>query len=325
MNEMLISIIVPIYNVEEYLPECIESLQKQTHQLIEIILVDDDSQDNCLEICYQYEKNDNRIIVIHKNNGGVSSARNAGLKRATGEYIGFVDADDTIEPQMYEAMLTNILIKDAQMCVNSMFLINQEKSHNAILNKQIYTKKEAIKELLHMNFPISLWSCLYKNDIIKDIYLDETIYYWEDFEFQFRILNNVEKIAINNFGYYHYRQRPDSLNHQSINDKILSCLLIPGKVNETLTIKYPELKKHGKNINLYFLQIIIGKLANSSFVEEKYYKIVTTYAKQYFFPSIYSKDIKFVMKLYILICTLSSKIFWKLYRFMKKLSSYERK
>ena len=96
MNEILISIIVPIYNVEEYLSECIESLLNQTHQLIEIILVDDDSQDNCLGICYQYAEKDNRIIVLHKKNGGVSSARNAGLKRSTGEYIGFVDADDTI-------------------------------------------------------------------------------------------------------------------------------------------------------------------------------------------------------------------------------------
>ena len=318
MNEILISIIVPIYNVEEYLRECLESIRKQTHQLLEIILVDDGSEDNCLEICYEYAKNDNRIIVIHKKNGGVSSARNEGLKRASGEYIGFVDPDDTIEPQMYEEMLNDILANNVQMYVSTSYLINQEEAYNAILNKKIYTKMEAIIELLHMNFPSSLWPCLYKSNIISNIYLNETIHYWEDLEFQFRVLDNVEKISINHFSYYHYRQRPGSVNHKSINDKTISCLLIPDIINEILIIKYPELKKHGKNFNLYFLQIIIGSLAHSSQVDDKYYKIVTAYAKQYFFLSLISKEIKLIMKLYILLCTLSPKTFRKMYRLMKK-------
>jgi len=324
MNEILISIIVPIYNVEEYLSECIESLLNQTHQLIEIILVDDDSQDNCLGICYQYAEKDNRIIVLHKKNGGVSSARNAGLKRSTGEYIGFVDADDTIEPQMYEEMLNYILINNAQMCVTTMFFVNLEKFHNASLNKKLYTKSEAMKELIHMNFPTSLCSCLYSNKIISNIYLDEKIYYWEDYEFLFRILNLVDKIAINDFCYYHYRQRLESVNHQSINDKILSCLLVPEKVNEILEVKYPELKKEGKKIKIYFLKIIIGRLAESAWIDEKYFKIVTSYAKENLLISIISKEIKFKLKLYILICTLSSKAFWKSYRLLKKIISHER-
>jgi len=173
-----------------------------------------------------------------------------------------------------------------------------------------------------MNFPTSICSCLYKSKIIRDVYLNEKIYYWEDFEFQFRILDNIDKISINNFGYYHYRQRRESVNHQSINDKMLSCLLIPDRVNEIIARKYPGLKKDGKKINIYFLQIIIGRLSKSSYIDDKYFEIVTSYAKQYFFISLFSKEIKFKMKLYILICTLSAKAFWKIYRLKDNI--YER-
>ena len=103
-----VSIIVPIYNVEKYLSKCIESILSQTYKNIEIILVDDGSPDNSPQICDEYAKKDDRIIVIHKANGGVSSARNAGIDIATGKYIGFVDPDDYIENNMYELMVNKI-------------------------------------------------------------------------------------------------------------------------------------------------------------------------------------------------------------------------
>lgn len=102
----LISIIVPIYKVEEYLEECIQSLVVQTYENLEIILVDDGSTDSCGEICDRWAKKDQRICVIHKENGGLSDARNAGMKVAKGEWIGFVDSDDVIHPKMYETLLT---------------------------------------------------------------------------------------------------------------------------------------------------------------------------------------------------------------------------
>ena len=96
-NKDLISIIIPVYNVEKYLEECIESVINQTYRNLEIILVDDGSTDKCLETCKEYEKRDNRIKVIHQENAGVSVARNVGIDFSTGQYIGFVDSDDFIE------------------------------------------------------------------------------------------------------------------------------------------------------------------------------------------------------------------------------------
>ena len=100
MNEPLVSVIVPVYKVEKYLDKCIESIVGQTYENLEIILVDDGSPDNCPTMCDEWAQKDSRIKVIHKENGGLSSARNAGLDACTGDYIGFVDSDDWIEPDM---------------------------------------------------------------------------------------------------------------------------------------------------------------------------------------------------------------------------------
>ena len=103
-----ISIIVPVYKVEPYLRKCVDSILAQTYKNLEIILVDDGSPDNCPALCAQYAKEDPRVRVIHKENGGVSTARNAGLDAATGEYVTFVDSDDWIDPDMYVSMMTRI-------------------------------------------------------------------------------------------------------------------------------------------------------------------------------------------------------------------------
>lgn len=104
----LISVIVPVYNVESYIHRCIDSILNQTYVNLEIILVDDGSPDNCGQICDEYAQKDNRIIVIHQSNGGLSVARNAGLNKCTGKYIGFVDSDDCIHPEMYERLYKDI-------------------------------------------------------------------------------------------------------------------------------------------------------------------------------------------------------------------------
>ena len=123
----LISIIVPIYNVEKYLKKCIDSIINQTYKNLEIILVDDGSPDNCGKICDEYAKKDNRIKVIHKENGGVSSARNVGVENATGEYIGFVDSDDYIEKDMYEVLINNLKKENADISIISNYEVYKNK------------------------------------------------------------------------------------------------------------------------------------------------------------------------------------------------------
>ena len=125
MND-LISIIVPVYKAEKYLRRCVDSILAQTYQNIEVLLIDDGSPDNSGEICDEYAEKDSRVRVFHKPNGGVSSARNLGLKEAKGDYIGFVDADDYIDKTMYEVLLCNLIKENSDISICS---YNQEDSN----------------------------------------------------------------------------------------------------------------------------------------------------------------------------------------------------
>ena len=128
MSKELISVIVPVYKVEQYLDKCISSIVNQTYDNLEIILVDDGSPDNCPKICDNWAEKDQRIKVVHKQNGGLSSARNEGIVVATGKYISFIDSDDYIDSQTYEKMIFSITSTEADMCICGMKWVNEDGS-----------------------------------------------------------------------------------------------------------------------------------------------------------------------------------------------------
>ncbi len=168
----LISIVVPIYNVEVYLEKCITSILKQTYQNIEVILVDDGSNDHCPSLCNIYAKKDSRIIVIHQKNSGLSDARNSGVSLATGEYIGFVDSDDWIDEDMYETLVTIAQLYHADVAEISMRYIYD----NSIIEKQsfqtnVLTPFEATSSFLDRTIDIKGNVCnkLYRKEIVKQI------------------------------------------------------------------------------------------------------------------------------------------------------------
>jgi glycosyltransferase involved in cell wall biosynthesis len=322
MEDILISIIVPVYNVELYIGRCIESILDQTYKNLQIILIDDGSTDFSLELCKGYRQLDDRILLIHQKNKGVSYARNVGIKHAVGEYIGFVDSDDTISPTMYEDMLIEILEKDTNMCVTTKFYYDNVLYDNGDISKEKITKMEGIKELLSLNFPTSLCNCLYQATLIKQTYLNCNIHYFEDFEYQFRVLDKVTSISICKIPWYYYTKREDSANHQDMNDKVISCLKIADIVNEKVKREYKEYATLSKKLYSYFLKMTIGYLGKSSYVEDKYFKIITKKSRKYIFASLFQKDITIFMKIYIFLCIFDAKIFWKLYRYAKKNSRF---
>ena len=125
-----ISVIIPVYNVEEYLDKCVTSVLNQTYKNLEIILVDDGSPDNCPKMCDEWAKKDKRIKVVHKKNGGLSDARNSGIEVCTGEYIGFVDSDDYIDKQMYKELLKRIESTNSDMVMCGINCVNDGKVYN---------------------------------------------------------------------------------------------------------------------------------------------------------------------------------------------------
>ncbi|MBR6533529.1 MAG: glycosyltransferase family 2 protein [Clostridia bacterium] len=219
----LISIIVPIYKVESYLQKCVDSIINQTYENLEIILVNDGSPDNCGAICDEYAKSDNRIKVIHKENGGLSDARNAGLKIATGEWISFVDSDDWLETDAIEQMLNLGIDKDADLIIGGTRKINDNDNSiiwvDAIVKDyEIMNKEQAICDFF-VNGCAS-WARLYKKDIHKNIFFPVGEIN-EDEAIVLKLLEKCSKIVKTSKIVYNYRLRPESITTTSFHPKKL--------------------------------------------------------------------------------------------------------
>ena len=214
----LISVIVPIYNVEKYLDKCIECLVNQTHKNLEIILVDDGSPDNSPSICDKWAQKDNRIQVIHKKNGGVSSARNAGLDAALGDYIGFLDADDYVDADMYEVMLREILENhaDAAGCGMVRESPNGYKEVWANDTMSVVDKIGVLKlvgEAVGI-LPVHTGNKLFSKKVVSNVRFDARFKFAEDTLFNFQAACNMDKMVIHNVARYHYNNNFDSVSHQ---------------------------------------------------------------------------------------------------------------
>lgn len=218
MNSPLISVIVPVYNVEQYLDRCVESIVNQTYKNLEIILVDDGSPDNCPSMCDEWAKKDSRIKVIHKENGGLSDARNAGLDIATGEYIGFVDSDDFINENMYSVLYESFVSNNADIAECNWIKINDSSELSgsdpsiAGYDKVIYSTEDALKELiLEANIKQTVVNKLYKKSIICYDFPVARIN--EDEFWTYRVIGNARTIVYLNVDLYYYYQRCDSIMH----------------------------------------------------------------------------------------------------------------
>lgn len=208
-----ISVIVPIYNSSKTIARCIESLLTQTFSDLEIILVNDGSNDSSLSVIKRYAANDARVIVLDKPNGGVSSARNAGLERATGEYIAFVDADDEALPELYESLAEKAEKENADMTFCR--FIKKQADKETYPKEPLYLLKD--KKMLpfffsHPKITImgSVWRILFKSSLAKQFRFDESVYIAEDLLFVLSCLNEAKTIALVDKFLYRYNA-PSSL------------------------------------------------------------------------------------------------------------------
>ncbi len=224
-KQPLISVIVPIYKVEKYLSECVESLLAQSYKNLEIILVDDGSPDDCPALCDEYAKKDKRIKVVHKKNGGLSDARNAGIEIATGEYICFVDSDDYVAKdyikKLYDALYNNGA--DMAVCGYEYVLDDGSKETDEKPKAELLTEDEYWSKVYDGMFTtfVVAWNKLCKADIFKTIrYTKGKIN--EDQIILHDILRQCQKIAVIEDSLYFYRKREDSIMGKEREKKILS-------------------------------------------------------------------------------------------------------
>lgn len=213
MENKLISIIVPVYKVEGYLEKCIDSILNQTYKNLQIILINDGSPDSCGKICNKYTEKDNRITVIHKENGGLSEARNFGIEIAEGEYISFIDSDDYIDATMISRMYA-VLKEENVNLVQCDFKV--------VRDENIYKKSEITKPFIldretmfdTRKTKITAWGKLYFTDIVKKIMFKENKINEDEF-FTYKALYESSKIAVIQEPLYFYYQSPNSIMRNS--------------------------------------------------------------------------------------------------------------
>ena len=249
----LISVIVPIYNVEKYLSKCVYSLINQTYKNLEIILVDDGSPDKCPEICDDYAKRDERIKVVHKKNGGLSDARNAGMEVATGEYISFIDSDDYISLDFFETLLNTMTAENSDIVECSVVKFYEDEhfdEYSDDLSVTHYSTVDGLSALISENpFHQHVWNKLYKTEMVADVpYAVGKLN--EDEFWTYQIFGRAKKVTKINKTMYYYFQRNSSIMGVGYNLRRLDAL--EGKSNRQKYIEknYPKLTLQAK-IDMY--------------------------------------------------------------------------
>lgn len=248
-----LSIIIPIYNVEKHLDKCVQSAINQTLQDIEIILVDDESPDNCPQMCDENAKQDSRIKVVHKKNGGLGFARNSGLEVATGEYVTFLDSDDFVDLYTYEHLYTIAKTEnlDAVYYKYERFINEDEVNETEACNEITKYENEKVKELMldiiasepsaKVDHKIACSSCtaMYRSNIIKENnvrFHSERELISEDLIFNLDYLKHAQKVAFNKGVHYHYRVNNTSLTSKVRPDRVEKIKILYDFIKDNITV-----------------------------------------------------------------------------------------
>ncbi len=275
-NDELVSVIVPVFNVEKYLKSCIESILNQTHNNLELILVDDGSKDNSGNICDEYKIKDKRIIVIHKENGGVSLARNSALEIAKGEYITFVDADDSIKSTYIEDLLEMCKENKCEMAISG---FANKQNDNITENKNQIEKRMTSEETLarmlnEKNFYATVWGKIFKRQIIDKIRFNEEYKIGEDLDFVVNVLSQNVMVYINtSLIDYYYNIREDSVTKDKYNEKWEKEIQICNRLIEDVEKRYPNIKEFAEKRYVRINYSCITKVLKYNYDEKVYMKL----------------------------------------------------
>ena len=268
----LITIVVPVYNVEKYLEKSVQSLLKQDHENIEILLVDDGSTDQSGAICDHYSTIDNRVRVFHKMNGGLSDARNYGIERARGSYITFIDSDDYVAPK-YVSILYNSLVRyDADISVCEFSIIGpegQEINHPSNSGKQtVLTRRQAIEIILKQK-PFSNSACgkLFKTSYFQNVQFPVGRIY-EDVATTYKLFLKATAVVFTEKTLYYYVYRPQSISKSSFSVNQMDCLFYAEEMVNSVLAQYPDLKSLGDCRLMDSCAKLIKSIPPESFPEE---------------------------------------------------------
>ena len=243
--EPLISIVLPVYNVENYLERCLKTVIAQTYKNIEIILVNDGSTDGSLKICEKYRFADSRIKIVNKENGGLSDARNVGIRNSNGEYITFIDSDDTVESDYVEYLYNLIKRSNVDMAVCAHTVVIEKTNSKFIVSTDniLLSDKIAIKNMLYSNkVDTSAWAKLYKKSLFDEINYPKGMLF-EDIATTYKLFLKAKKIIFGSQSKYNYMIRENSITTQKFNVKKLDLLEMTDLMGQDVLDVYPDLYK----------------------------------------------------------------------------------
>lgn len=260
-----ISIIVPVYNVEKYLKKCVDSILNQTFKDFELILVDDGSPDSSGAICDQYAEKDSRVKVIHKKNGGLSDARNAGIEVAKGKYLGFIDSDDYIAEDMYELLHNNIVRENADLSICGIYDVYKGETPKILPEfRKVCTKVETMKLILDANvISVHAVNKLYKKELFDSIKYPVGII-TEDAAIILEIVDQCEKIIIESTQKYFYFHRENSISSANFSKKDLQTIGVWNKNERWILDNVPSLYAEVHTRVCWANFIVLDKIMNSN-------------------------------------------------------------
>lgn len=286
----IVSVIVPVYNVERYLNECVQSILHQSYQNLEIILIDDGSLDNCGKMCDEFVKQDERVRVIHKQNGGLSDARNVGIEMASGDYITFIDSDDYVMPDMIESLMDIIIDRDVDI-VQCNFM----RQHNDWIDKKgldytsgmqctVYTKNKMSVYLKGKKINTATWGKIYKISLFQEIRFPVGKLH-EDVFTTYKLIHEANSIAtVDNIGYV-YRINENSITTSKFSPKKLDSIYGAIERAEFIGKNYPDLSMQAYSGIIYACNQCLLQMAKCGFVGENedafLQKLYRQYGKYY--------------------------------------------
>ena len=308
----LISIIVPVYNVEQYLEKCVDSIINQTYKNLEIILVDDGATDSSSKLCDKLAKIDNRIKVYHKENGGLSDARNYGVERATGDYIGFVDSDDYIDAEMYEKLYEAIKKENVDVAECNLKIIYPNRVE--LFTEQNYynvcTKQEYLEEYLKIE-KIFGSACvrLIKSNIAKKLKFPVGKLY-EDTYYAYDLINVADSYVIMEAPYYNYLMRENSITNARFNPRIFDLIEIVEEFHNIVYENYPELEEAADYRKMYaYFSVLNSILLEEEFKNNSFYPQIVNYFKENHIKLLRNKYITRNRKLSILLIKININLY----------------
>ena len=279
-----ISVIVPVYNVEQYLERCVDSIINQTYTNLEIILVNDGSTDNSGKLCDELAKKDKRIRVIHKENGGLSDARNRGVDEAESDLVGFIDSDDYIDRDMYEILLKNLNNTDADLSMCALYDVYNNTPEAQVTNKETWklSSEQAIKMVMEAKIlSVTAVNKLYRKSLFTDLKF-EVGKIAEDAFIMIKLLDKCEKIVATNEKKYYYVHRENSITTQKFSTKFLNVIEAYEQNSNIILEKYPKLKDVAQTrMNWAYFYVLDRLLLDDNYNDKELENKLISYLKNH--------------------------------------------